>query len=73
MDEKITQMLIEEAVEARKQSFSPFSGFAVGAALMTAEGAGLPRLQYRVQRSDGQQLCGAHRVFQSGQRGRTEF
>ena len=39
MDEKITQMLIEEAVEARKQSFSPFSGFAVGAALMTAEGA----------------------------------
>ena len=39
MDEKITQMLIEEAAEARKQSFSPFSGFAVGAALMTAEGA----------------------------------
>ena len=29
MDEKITQMLIEEAAEARKQSFSPFSGFAV--------------------------------------------
>ena len=39
MDKKITQMLIEEAAEARKQSFSPFSGFAVGAALMTAEGA----------------------------------
>ena len=29
MDKKITQMLIEEAAEARKQSFSPFSGFAV--------------------------------------------
>ena len=37
MDEKITQMLIEEAAEARKQSFSPFSGFAVGAALMQRE------------------------------------
>lgn len=38
MEEKITQMLIEEAMEARGQSFCPFTGFAVGAALLTAEG-----------------------------------
>lgn len=38
MDEKMVQTLIEEAMEARKQSFSPFTGFAVGAALLTAEG-----------------------------------
>lgn len=38
MTAEIREKLIEEAMEARKQSFSPFSGFAVGAALLAGEG-----------------------------------
>ena len=38
MTEEWVVKLIEAAKEARKQAFTPFSGFAVGAALMTAEG-----------------------------------
>lgn len=38
MTEKDKLMLVEKALEAREQSYSPYSGFAVGAALLTAEG-----------------------------------
>ncbi len=38
MNQETKQMLIERAMEARKMSYSPYSGFAVGAALLTADG-----------------------------------
>ena len=38
MHEKDIRILIEEAYEAKKQSYAPYSNFYVGAALLTAEG-----------------------------------
>ena len=38
MEELIKKELIRKALEARKMSYSPYSGFAVGAALMDSEG-----------------------------------
>ena len=34
MDKKTVDALVERAVEARKKSYCPYSGFAVGAALL---------------------------------------
>ena len=38
MDKTEMKALIERAKEARKHSYSPYSGFSVGAALLTADG-----------------------------------
>lgn len=38
MTENEKYALVQEALLARKMSYSPYSGFAVGAALMTSEG-----------------------------------
>ncbi|MEG0753055.1 MAG: cytidine deaminase [Angelakisella sp.] len=38
MEKTMIQTLIEEAMEARKKSYCPFSGFAVGAALLAPDG-----------------------------------
>lgn len=38
MTEKDKFTLVEKALEARKKSYSPYSGFAVGAALLTDDG-----------------------------------
>ena len=38
MNKEIVQMLVSEAINARKKSYCPYSGFAVGAALLTSEG-----------------------------------
>lgn len=38
--------LVREALEARKQSYCPYSGFAVGAALLCGDGTVFSRLQY---------------------------
>lgn len=38
MEKATIQMLIESALLARKNSYCPFSGFAVGAALLAADG-----------------------------------
>jgi cytidine deaminase len=37
-DEKLMEKLRLEAIKAREMSYSPYSGFKVGAALLTAEG-----------------------------------
>ena len=38
MNEKTKKKLIAEAIEARKNSYCPYSGFAVGAALLCKDG-----------------------------------
>ncbi len=38
MDEKTAEMLAEKALKARESSYCPYSGFAVGAALLAADG-----------------------------------
>ncbi len=38
MDKKTVDILISSAISAREKSYSPYSGFAVGAALMTNDG-----------------------------------
>ena len=38
IDEKMKKILIEKAIEARENSYSPFSGFCVGAALLCSDG-----------------------------------
>lgn len=38
MEQATIQMLTERALEAREKSYSPYSGFAVGAALLTSDG-----------------------------------
>ena len=38
MDKKTVDALVERAVEARKKSYCPYSGFAVGAALLSEDG-----------------------------------
>ena len=38
LDQATARHLIERALEARKKSYSPYSGFAVGASLLTADG-----------------------------------
>ena len=38
MDKNITELLINKATEARERSYSPYSDFAVGAALLSADG-----------------------------------
>ena len=38
MDKKTIDMLVSRAVEAREKSYCPYSGFAVGAALLSKDG-----------------------------------
>ena len=38
MDKKTVDMLVERAVDARAKSYCPYSGFAVGAALLSDDG-----------------------------------
>ncbi len=38
MNEKSKELLISSAISAREKSYSPYSGFAVGAALITDDG-----------------------------------
>ena len=38
IDEKMKEMLVERAIEARENSYSPFSCFSVGAALLCSDG-----------------------------------
>ncbi|MGY4706804.1 cytidine deaminase [Candidatus Bipolaricaulota sp. J31] len=38
MEGKVREELVRRAVEARKRAYAPYSGFAVGAALLTADG-----------------------------------
>lgn len=38
MDKDIVELLIAKATEARERSYSPYSDFSVGAALLTADG-----------------------------------
>ena len=38
IDEKMKELLINKAIEARENSYSPFSSFSVGAALLCSDG-----------------------------------
>lgn len=38
MKKETAEMLVSKAIEARKKSYCPYSNFAVGAALLTADG-----------------------------------
>ena len=38
MDKEMIKELIEVAIKARTKSYSPYSGFSIGAALLTIEG-----------------------------------
>lgn len=42
MDNTIIKKLVETAIEARERSYTPFSGFAVGAALLAPDGKVIP-------------------------------
>ena len=63
--------LVSQALEARKLAYAPYSGYTVGAALLTADGHRYlgGNIEKRFLRS--YELCGAYRLFQGGQRGRT--
>ena len=50
--------LVRQALEARKQAYAPYSGYTVGAALLTVNG-------HRYLRSH--QLCRTHCLFQGCQ------
>ena len=55
--------LVMEALKARKQAYCPYSGSAVGAALLCADGRALARLQYWRRGVPGDKLCGARGDF----------
>ena len=38
IDEKMKEILVKKAIEVRENSYSPFSGFCVGAALLCSDG-----------------------------------
>ena len=38
MNQELTNKLLEAALQAREKSYAPYSGFAVGAALLTDDG-----------------------------------
>ena len=62
--------LVSQALGARKLAYAPYSGYTVGAALLTADGhrylgGNIENASY------GATNCGAYRLFQGGQRGRT--
>ena len=38
MNNETVSMLVKKAIEARERSYSPYSGFAVGAALLCSDG-----------------------------------
>ena len=44
--EELKELLVKEAWEGQKNSYSPYSKFPVGAAVMGARRNGLPRLQH---------------------------
>ena len=62
MDKKEMNALIERAKEARKKAYSPYSGFSVGAALLTADGSGRIYTGCNIENASFTPTCCAERV-----------
>ena len=60
MERKIAEELLSRAKEARKNAYSPYSGFSVGAALLSAEGK--VYLGCNIENSSFTPTCCAERV-----------
>lgn len=63
--------LVSQALEARKLAYAPYSGYTVGAALLTADGHRYLGGNIENASYGATNCAGAYRLFQGGQRGRT--
>lgn len=57
IEQQQIKVLAEQALLAQKRAIVPISHFAVGAALMAEDGENFLRLQYRMLRTDSDDLC----------------
>lgn len=63
------EKLLELALDARKNAYVPYSGYAVGAALLTEDGKVFGRLQHRECGLRQHALRRAHRAGEGRERG----
>ena len=63
------EKLLELALDARKNAYVPYSGYAVGAALLAEDGKGFHRLQRRKRGLRQHALRRAHRAGEGRERG----
>lgn len=68
LSETLIQTLIETAVKQLRFSYTPYSHFKVGAALLAADGTIYIRMQYRECGLYADKLCGENGFLQGCQR-----
>ena len=63
MEQIMVEKLIDTAIEQLKFSYTPYSNFKVGAALLNKERRDLCRMQYRKCILHTNKLCGENCIF----------
>ena len=71
--EGLYQALVQRALEARESSYSPYSGFAVGAALLCADGTVYPGCNIECASSSPTNCAERTAFFRAVSEGKREF